>query len=279
MLNLIRMNLLKVMKMKSLYVISVVAALFCVILVVDAVSEIKIDLDGTVTEQEQQTQEESNDPNALGLTVDTNTLPSVLDYECEFYRSGILALLLSIFAVIYACGERGCGFLKNLTVCAPKKWYIVVARMSSMLVFFLLESILTLTVMMITNALLGGYMAAGSVSAFLPAMFLQLLLHMALTAFVFAVVELSRNSMISMIVGIFISMGVGSVIVSGICDFIGKLTSRELPFAGWLICTRIKMTALPLDTVLIPGTLLVGTLTLLGYLVISSLLIEKRDFY
>lgn len=287
MLNLVRMNLLKLFKMKSLYIITVIAILFSAILTGDAITEMTIMLDGSAPVQseeelalEQEMAEDMEEgPSDVGITMDDSAVSTISEYIVDFMRSGMLALLLVIFTVIYACGERECGFLKNLNVCTGKRWHIIAAKMSSVIVFMIMQLVLIFLAMIVTNQALGGVMAMGNLGEAIPAILVQILLHLALAAFSLMIVELTRNSTLSMIIGIFISLGIGTLIVTWCCDFIQKVTSVSLPLANYLVVSRMKMTVMPLDYSLLPVTIIVGFVGMIGYLVISSIIFQKRDLY
>ena len=285
MVNLIRMNLLKLVKMKAFYILTLITAFICVVLIADNAANLTVMLDDSMSEQERaemvelQEELEAEGPSTVGATFEEDTLPAIADYAAEFFRSGLLTVLLAIFVVLYACSERDSGFLKNLCVCTEKRWHIVAARMASVLVFLFVQALVVFLTMLATNVAFDSCMEIGNLLAALPVLMLQFLLHLALAALIFAVVELIRNNSISMIISIFISFGFGSAIVSGCTEFIRKLTTVNIPLADYLISTRIKMISSPLEYAVVPATIVVGVVGLIGYLAISSFIFQKRDLY
>lgn len=285
MVNLIRMNLLKLVRMKAFYILTLITAFICVVLIADNAANLTVMLDDSMSEKERaemielQEELEAEGPSTVGATFEEDTSPAIADYTAEFFRSGLLTVLLAIFVVLYVCSERDSGFLKNLCVCTEKRWHIVAARMASVLAFLLVQVVVVFLSMLVTNVVFGSCMEIGNLLSAFPVLMLQILLHLALSAFVFAVVELIRNNSVSMIVSMFISFGFGSAIVFGCTEFIRKLTSVNIPLAEYLISTRIKMISSPLEYSVVPVTIVIGVVGLIGYLAVSSFIFQKRDLY
>ncbi|HKM21657.1 MAG TPA: PBECR4 domain-containing protein [Lachnospiraceae bacterium] len=231
MVNLIRMNLFRFVHMKSLYVLTLITVFMCAVLVADNATNLTLMLDdsASVQELEEAEQLKEEEDTSVGATFATDTVPTVADYTVEFFHSGILTLLFAIFTVLFVCSERDSGFLKNLCVCTEKRWYLIVARMASMLGFLVVQAVVVFLSMLVTNAVFENYMEIGNLVLALPTLLIQILLHLAL--------------------------------------------------ADYLISTRINMISSPLENAVVPVTIVVGIVGLIGYLALSSFIFQKRDLY
>lgn len=263
MINLIRMNIFKMFQMKSLYVLLFICIGIGSVLVLEST-------DTSTDDVEQEISEEQNSDYEVGLTITPSTEKyTLMEYLSEFVSSGCIVIMLGIFMSILSCGERESGFLKNLAACNQHKWQIVVARLVPGVICFLILICGLTASMVITNSLTGLDLSLGNIVGYLPVFGVQLLLHIAFAAAILAVVEITRSQMLTVIFSIFSGFGLIAFLISFISPWI----------ADFMILSRIRATLLPLDTSLLPVTLIVGVVTLIGYSALGGFAFQKRDTY
>lgn len=119
------------------------------------------------------------------------------------------------------------------------------------------------------NALSGFPLSVGNLATLFPILGIQFLLHVAFAAFAMVVAEMTRSLLISNLICIFTAFG-----------FIGMLVGWIVPkVSSYMILSRVQMTMLPLDTALIPTSIVISMVALAGYLILSSFIFQKRDTY
>ena len=220
--------------------------------------------------EQQMIEEQTKDASQVGIVVDTDRSDSTICwYLAQFDASGFMVILVGIFMSILACGEHDSGFLKNLSSCSQHKWQIVTARLLPGFLCTVLLQLALFVSMLLFNVLYGSHIMIGNLLELLPVIAVQILLHTAFAAFVLVVAEISRSLLISILVSIFTGFGFAGLIVSFISNHL----------INFMILSRIKMTVLPLQTEFLPATIIVGAVTLIGYLFISGLVFQKRDTY
>lgn len=138
MLNLIRMNLYRMAKTKSLWVVMACMAGFCVF----ACSMVTIDLEDMQKNKEEilsenlaavYTGEEEEPVEGFGITVQVpqkegGEIPTFLEFYNSDLASGIVLVFLCIGCVIYFNGEIKSGFLKNIAGQTRHKSHIFLSK-------------------------------------------------------------------------------------------------------------------------------------------------------
>ena len=185
MLNMIRMELYRMFKTKSLYVIWLVLAAGILFTTGLSADEMK-----TYTMEEKQemyeyaTGQQKSDTVNLGMDVTVPTKPgdtvSVFDLFYGNIKGKFLALFMVIFAVLYSTADMTSGFIKNIAGQVRDRRGLVFAKGVSLFVYTVLTMLIFTGIQTISNALFFDELVFGPVKEFLQYAGIQTLLHFAL---------------------------------------------------------------------------------------------------
>ena len=267
MLNLVKMNLLKMIRMKCVYVMFLLCIGIGTVLVIDSQDT---SMDAIEEEMREEKQQQGGELSEIGVTFATAPeADTVLLLATECASSGMLAIMVGIFVALLACSERECGFLKNLASCSQHKWQIVIARLVPAFLFFIVLQVGLLSSLIVTNCVIGSPLELGSITAAISVLGIQLLLHTAFAALVLMVAEITRSQLLCVIFSMFVGLGLISFLISFLIP----------AAANFLLISRCRMTALPLDVSSLPLTIIIGVIAVAGYGILGSLIFQKRDVY
>ena len=152
MLNLIRMNLYRMAKTKSLWIVLLCMAAFCTF----ACSMVTIDLEEIQKNKENNLsgsfaavykEEEEETAGGFGISVqvpekEDGEIPTFLEFYNSDLASGIVLVFLCIGCVIYFNGEIKSGFLKNIAGQTRHKSNIFLSKIIANMVYILVALLL-----------------------------------------------------------------------------------------------------------------------------------------
>lgn len=264
-MNLIRMNLYRFMKTKSVYILLLITALLVGILVLDQNAEGTAEMNQEIMQQAGIEEDES-----VGLAIGFTFIASVVQMSEEMVNSGMLLMFTAIFAVLFSYTERMGGYLKNLNSCAGSKAQIFIAKIAPVMLFVALN----LVVVPLTAKAFG--LSGGGILTvkFAVYMAVQWLIHVAFGVFFLMLMEITRSLVVGLLCGVFLSAGAGLMLVNLVESMLlhmdGVISSHMLVSAA----RAFLMEEIP--SALIP-TLLSGVVALVIYTVIGVTVFKKRD--
>lgn len=227
MLNMIRMELYRMFKTKSMYVIWLVLAVGILFTTGLSADEMK-----TYTMEEKQEmyeyatgQRESETVN-LGMDVTVPTKPgdtvSVFDLFYGNIKGKFLALFMVIFAVLYSTADMTSGFVKNIAGQVRDRRRLVFAKGVSLFVYTVLTMLIFTGIQTVSNALFFDEFVFGPVKEFLQYAGIQTLLHFAFLMIVMCIAIVLRNNVISMMLSVCLCMNVLVIFYSFLDNLIAK---------------------------------------------------------
>ncbi|MFT3952866.1 MAG: hypothetical protein QM689_13180 [Oscillospiraceae bacterium] len=283
MLNLIKMDLYKMLKLKITWVILIIAMLFSSLSVFLLHYEITELSSNT---EYQQTIEQMQDAPSVGIQVsspqawlqDGYRIP-LEDMSQENIASNILLLLLSIFTVSFTIGEMKFGFLKSISGQIAKRGGLVISKLvcltiysAVILAFFILSTA-------IGTRFFFGYIEIGSFTALFGLFGLQFVLHTAFAMLIAFVTILIRNSAGASVFGICCSLGISTLIASVVTTLIHKMfrTADKFQLSDYLISKNVSSISYNTASADIARAMIVAAVFLICAVALSALLLKKRD--
>lgn len=265
-MNLIRMNLYRFMKTKSVYVILIVTALLTGFLAVDMESE-----EDQAISQELLQQEGIDADDTIGLTIGMNVLSSASEMTGEMVGSGMIMLLLSIFVVLFSNAERAGGYLKNLNSCAGTKAQIFLAKIAPVMLF----AFVILWIIPFVSVVSGLQGKDILTKEFLLYMTVQWLIHTAYAIFALMIMEITRSLVAGILIGIFASMGVGVTLI----QFMENAVYGQGIISEHMLVSMTRMLTPENVVSLLAPALVTGVISVLAYSAAGALTFQKRDIY
>lgn len=282
MLNMIRMELYRMFKTKSLYVIWLVLAAGILFTTGLSADEMK-----TYTMEEKQemyeyaTGQQKSDTVNLGMDVTVPTKPgdtvSVFDLFYGNIKGKFLALFMVIFAVLYSTADMTSGFIKNIAGQVRDRRGLVFAKGVSLFVYTVLTMLIFTGIQTISNALFFDELAFGPVKEFLQYAGIQTLLHFALLIIVMCIAIVLRNNVISMMLSVCLCMNVLVIFYSFLDNLIAKAHIKNFHVLEYTVTGNISFLETNVTAKMAVTALAVSIAFVIVMIEVCSTVFKKRD--
>ena len=282
MLNMIRMELYRMFKTKSLYVIWLVLAAGILFTTGLSADEMK-----TYTMEEKQemyeyaTGQQKSDTVNLGMDVTVPTKPgdtvSVFDLFYGNIKGKFLALFMVIFAVLYSTADMTSGFIKNIAGQVRDRRGLVFAKGVSLFVYTVLTMLIFTGIQTISNALFFDELVFGPVKEFLQYAGIQTLLHFALLIIVMCIAIVLRNNVISMMLSVCLCMNVLVIFYSFLDNLIAKAHIKNFHVLEYTVTGNISFLETNVTAKMAVTALAVSIAFVIVMMEVCSTVFKKRD--
>ena len=228
MLNVIKMDLYKMFKMKSFYVVTIIAMAFGIIMAMNLMpetSDTNTSSNKTVvesTDKNSASDSEDNSEVKIGVQIDTtgikNTTPNAVYVYGKLLSSGIYLLFSVIFVMIFVSSENKNGYIKNIGGQVRHRRQLFISKMAVIgiytvlfdLIMFLVEAVVW---MICTKKISLG---AGSFDGYISFIVFQVLLQYAFLMVCATIEAVIKNRVFGMTAAVCLSIGVGPFICMAI---------------------------------------------------------------
>ncbi len=282
MLNMIRMELYRMFKTKSMYVIWLVLAVGILFTTGLSADEMK-----TYTMEEKQemyeyaTGQQKSDTVNLGMDVTVPTKPgdtvSVFDLFYGNIKGKFLALFMVIFAVLYSTADMTSGFIKNIAGQVRDRRGLVFAKGVSLFVYTVLTMLIFTGIQTISNALFFDELVFGPVKEFLQYAGIQTLLHFALLIIVMCIAIVLRNNVISMMLSVCLCMNVLVIFYSFLDNLIAKAHIKNFHVLEYTVTGNISFLETNVTAKMAVTALAVSIAFIIVMIEVCSTVFKKRD--
>ena len=268
MLNIIKMDLYRMLKTKSMYVIWIVLA--AILLITTSLCKTDYEL---LTEKDAMKQEQVTEPTVdninVGMMVTLPTEPGekVTVYDIFFANSQgkLYALLLVIFTVLFSTADISSGYIKNIGGQVRNRGTLIFSRAIALAVF---------TVLTMAGAFLFQAAANGIVLSYFVT---ELALHYALVLICMAIAIILKNNVISMVIAVCLSMNVMTIVYGVINSAIQKIGILNFQIYKYTITGKLSL--LPMnpsgnECLAAFGVAIVFIVMMIS---VSSVVFQKRD--
>ena len=282
MLNMIRMELYRMFKTKSLYVIWLVLAAGILFTTGLSADEMK-----TYTMEEKQemyeyaTGQQKSDTVNLGMDVTVPTKPgdtvSVFDLFYGNIKGKFLALFMVIFAVLYSTADMTSWFIKNIAGQVRDRRGLVFAKGVSLFVYTVLTMLIFTGIQTISNALFFDELVFGPVKEFLQYAGIQTLLHFALLIIVMCIAIVLRNNVISMMLSVCLCMNVLVIFYSFLDNLIAKAHIKNFHVLEYTVTGNISFLETNVTAKMAVTALAVSIAFVIVMIEVCSTVFKKRD--
>ena len=282
MLNMIRMELYRMFKTKSLYVIWLVLAAGILFTTGLSADEMK-----TYTMEEKQemyeyaTGQQKSDTVNLGMDVTVPTKPgdtvSVFDLFYGNIKGKFLALFMVIFAVLYSTADMTSGFVKNIAGQVRDRRRLVFAKGVSLFVYTVLTMLIFTGIQTVSNALFFDELVFGPVKEFLQYAGIQTLLHFAFLMIVMCIAIVLRNNVISMMLSVCLCMNVLVIFYSFLDNLIAKAHIKNFHVLEYTVTGNISFLETNVTAKMAVTALAVSIAFVIVMIEVCSTVFKKRD--
>ena len=246
MLNMIKMDLYRMVRTKSMYVVWIVmaAAIFF------STSMSKLDIDTMNKEAEQQQTEsiaETVKPETInmGMSVFLPTQPgekvTVFDQVYANLQAKFVALFLVIFTVLFSSADIGSGYIKNIGGQVQKRGTLIFSKSIALAVFTVLTMAGAFLLQGAANYIVFKELTWGSSKAILSYFLTELALHYALVLICMAIAIILKNNVISMVIAICLTMNIMSIVYGLINSAVRKMGIQNFQIYKYTITGKISL--------------------------------------
>ena len=215
MLNIIKMDLYRMLKTKSMYVIWIVLAAILLITTSLCKTDYELSTEKDAMKQEQVTEPTVDNIN-VGMMVTLPTEPGekVTVYDIFFANSQgkLYALLLVIFTVLFSTADISSGYIKNIGGQVRNRGTLIFSRAIALAVFTVLTMAGAFLFQAAANGIVFGELEWGNTKAILSYFVTELALHYALVLICMAIAIILKNNVISMVIAVCLSMNVMTIV-------------------------------------------------------------------
>ena len=244
MLNMIKMDLYRMFRTKSMYVIWIVLA--AAILITTSLCKTDYDL---LNEEDAMQQEQIAEPTAdninVGMMVTLPTEPGekVTVYDIFFANSQgkFYALFLVIFAVMFSTADIGSGYIKNIGGQVRNRGALIFSRSIALAVFTILTMAGVFLFQSAANCIVFGYLELGEVKSILPYFMTEFVLHYALVLICMAIAVILKNNVISMVIAVCLTMNLMTIVYGVINGVIQKIGIQNFQIYKYTKTGKLSM--------------------------------------
>ena len=280
MLNIIKMDLYRMLKTKSMYVIWIVLA--AILLITTSLCKTDYEL---LTEKDAMKQEQVTEPTVdninVGMMVTLPTEPGekVTVYDIFFANSQgkLYALLLVIFTVLFSTADISSGYIKNIGGQVRNRGTLISSRAIALAVFTVLTMAGAFLFQAAANGIFFGELEWGNTKAILSYFVTELALHYALVLICMAIAIILKNNVISMVIAVCLSMNVMNIVYGVINSAIQKIGIQNFQIYKYTITGKLSL--LPMnpsgnECLAAFGVAIVFIVMMIS---VSSVVFQKRD--
>ena len=280
MLNIIKMDLYRILKTKSMYVIWIVLA--AILLITTFLCKTDYEL---LTEKDAMKQEQVTEPTVdninVGMMVTLPTEPGekVTVYDIFFANSQgkLYALLLVIFTVLFSTADISSGYIKNIGGQVGNRGSLIFSRSIALSVFTVLTMTGAFLFQAAANCIVFGELEWGNTKAILSYFVAELALHYALVLICMAIAIISKNNVISMVIAVCLTMNVMTIVYGVVNSAIQKIEIQNFQIYKYTITGKLSL--LPMnpsgnECLAAFGVAMVFIVIMIS---VSSVVFQKRD--
>ncbi|MDD7144469.1 MAG: ABC transporter permease [bacterium] len=280
MLNLIKMDLYRMFRTKSLYVIWIVLAAALLFTTILCKTDYEILNEADAVQQEQVAELTTENIN-VGMMVTLPTEPgekvTVFDIFFGNSQGKFYALFLVIFAVLFSTADISSGYIKNIGGQVQSRGALVISRAIALAVFTIMTLAGVFVFQAVANGIVFGYLEWGDARAILLYFATEVVLHYALVLICMTIAVTLKNNVISMVIAVCLTMNVMTIVYGLVNNAIQKMGIQNFQIYEYTITGKLSL--LPMN----PGgkeclaAFGVALAFIVATIVAGSVVFQKRD--
>ena len=280
MLNLIKMDLYRMFRTKSLYVIWIVLAAALLFTTILCKTDYEILNEADAVQQEQVAELTTENIN-VGMMVTLPTEPgekvTVFDIFFGNSQGKFYALFLVIFAVLFSTADISSGYIKNIGGQVQSRGALVISRAIALVVFTIMTLAGVFVFQAVANGIIFGYLEWGDARAILLYFATEVVLHYALVLICMTIAVTLKNNVISMVIAVCLTMNVMTIVYGLVNNAIQKMGIQNFQIYEYTITGKLSL--LPMN----PGgkeclaAFGVALAFIVATIVAGSVVFQKRD--
>ena len=267
MFNLLCMDLRRLFKSRSFYIILGVTAVLLIMVTVMAYTIADPEM---MDAMEAQGAEITESDRIMSEYIQNM---SQLDLMHETLGSGFLLVMTGIGMTLFVNGDFSSGFIKNICCINPRRRDYVLSKVALAGIYSGIITVLSVLLMLLSPVLIHMYPVPDSISQILRYVLWMWLPHWAFALMALALVLLTRSTTL----GIILSLVAGGGLTAALVGMLGRLL-RWPPFEQYFLAAVVKGLYTPQSGITQTGVILACTMAWAVLYGVGGLLsMEKRD--
>ena len=278
MLNKIRMELYRMVRMKSFWVILFIVAVINVITVSldDAMMSDPELRQAIEAAESQKDNAAANIGMSISMKQNEDGSYSFLETITSAAKGMLVALFIGIFTVIFATADFNTGYIKNYGGAVKHRWHMVCAKATAVIVYTAL-----FFAMFILSTSLGVYIGGHKIvmdpaGKIVEVLCIQGLLHVVFGWIIMSICLIIRSNLISMIITCCISLHVFAALYELADKGLKKLGWKDASILKYTVSGRIMQYGIDSREIL-GSTVVVAVIFAVVFCLGSSLWLTKKD--
>lgn len=283
MFNCIKMDLYRMFRMKSFYVIGIIlaaATFFTTSMSVLDYNMMKEEAgqNSQVYEQETSSDEE---PVNLGMDVTIPTRPgemvTVYDQVYANLHGKFSALFMVIFAVLFSASDLSSGYIKNIGGQMKNRGNLILSKAVALFIYTVLTMLFYLCIQTVAQAVCFHELQLGSLRDLAVYSAIQILLHYVLLLICMAITIITRSKVFSMAFAVLFCMNVMVILYSTVDKILARFGIEDFNMLQYTVTGRMALLEMAPSAGGCVKALTVAVVFGLAVLALSSQIFRKRD--
>ena len=311
MLNMIKMDVYRMFRTKSMYVIWIIllaSALLTSFLskidydaankewerqqavesqadtdgqTVDVVNAQDIEEQQAADSNKEQLSQQNTDNVNIGMSVELPTEPgkkvTVMDVFFSNAQGKFYALFLVIFAVMFATADIKSGYIKNIGGQVSQRGMLIVSRAVALALFTAITFAGIFVFQAVANMLAFKYVMWGNWKEIIPYFLTELTLHYAFVLICMAIAVIIKNNVISMTLSVCLTMNIMSIVYAFIDYVVNRSGLHNFNVYRYTVTGRMAMLPMNAGREDVVSSMFVAAVFIIIMLTLSSYIFQKRD--
>lgn len=280
MFNMIKMDLYRMFRTKSMHVVWIVLAAALLLTTFLCKEDYDMLSDADTVQQEQvatPTEEKIN----VGMMVMLPTKPgekvTVFDIFFANSQGKFYALVLAIFAVMFSTADITSGYIKNIGGQVQRRSALIVSRALALAVFTILTLTGAFLFQAVANCIVFGELKWGNPKSIVLYFVTEVLLHYAFMMICMAIAIILKNNVISMVIAICLTMNVTNIIYGLVNNVIRKIGIQDFQIHKYTVTGKLSLLAMNPGVKECMEAFGVAFIFIIVMLAVSSVVFQKRD--
>lgn len=282
MFNAIRMELYRMWKTRSLYILWIMMS----VLILFTTNLNASDWNSYTEAEKQENYEFTENARkveniSFGMYVNIPTKAgeevTVLDSVYANLQGKFVALFMVIFVVVYSMADATSGYVKNVAGQMKRRGNLVGAKAIALAVFTVCTMGVYVIVQAVSNVICFGNLTWGAGNVFFRYLAIQIILHFALNLIVMMIAIVVHNNVFSIAFVICMCMNVMAIVYSGVDKLAAKMGVTDFHTLAYTVTGKISILGMGSSMREIGCAATVAVVFGVITLAVSSVVFQKRD--
>ena len=230
--------------------------------------------------KEQLSQQNTDNVN-LGMSVELPTEPgkkvTVMDVFFSNAQGKFYALFLVIFAVMFATADIKSGYIKNIGGQVSQRGMLIVSRAVALALFTAITFAGIFVFQAAANMLAFKCVVWGNWKEIIPYFLTELTLHYAFVLICMAIAVIIKNNVISMTLSVCLTMNIMSIVYAFIDYVVNRKGLHNFSIYKYTVTGRMAMLPMNAGRDDVVSSMCVAAVFIIIMLSLSSYIFQKRD--